>query len=104
ATRLQRREVVEDRVPALRIDPNGRFVEQQDIGVVQQACRQIQPPLHAPTERLDKITRAIREAHKIKRVTDGAIPSRTLEAIETGKESEVVERRQLVVEGEVLRH
>ena len=53
--------VVEDRVATLRIDADRRLVEQQDVGIVQQAGCEIQPALHAAAERLHAIASAVGE-------------------------------------------
>ena len=67
AAALQFFEVVENRVAALRIDADGRLVEQQDVGIVQKACGQIQAALHPAAERLHALARAIGEADQRQR-------------------------------------
>jgi hypothetical protein len=36
-----------DREPAHRVEPGGRLVEEEDLGLVDERRRQVQPPLHA---------------------------------------------------------
>ena len=67
AAALQLFEVVEDGVAALRVDADRRLVEQQDVGIVQQARGEIQPPLHPAAECLHPVARAIGEADQRQR-------------------------------------
>ena len=101
---FQRLEVVEDRVAALRIDADGRLVEQQDVGIVQQAGGQVQPPLHAAAEGLHAIVRAVGEADQVERGVDRLVERGARQAVERAEEAEVRARGQLVVEREILRH
>ena len=90
AAPLQRLEVVEDRVAALRIDADRRLVEQQDVGIVQQAGGEIEPPLHAAAERLDAIARAIGEADELERRRDRLVERGARQAVERAEEAQVV--------------
>ena len=49
--------------PRARIEPGGRFVEQQHRWTVQQALGQFQAALHAAGERLDAVFGAVGQAH-----------------------------------------
>jgi len=62
ATCLELLEVLENRVSALRIDADRRLVEEQDVWIVQQAGREIEPPFHAATVRFHFVANAISEA------------------------------------------
>ncbi len=98
----KRVEVVEDGVPALGVDADGRFVEQQDIGVVQQPGGQIETPLHPAAERLDAVASAFGEADDVQGRPDGAFELLACQTIQGTEKSQVVERRQLVIEREIL--
>ena len=97
AAPLEGLEVVEDRVAALRIDADGRLVEQQDIGVVENPGGEIEAPLHAAAEVLDAIADAIAEADEIDRRGDRGVERAAGQAEQRAEEPQVVARRQLVV-------
>jgi hypothetical protein len=44
-------------VPRLRVEPGGRLVEQQHLGLVDQRPRDREPALHAARERIDRESR-----------------------------------------------
>ena len=46
---------VPQEVAGLRVEPGGRLVEQQQLGVVDQGPGDGEPPLHAAGERLDRL-------------------------------------------------
>ena len=70
---LEALKILEDGVAALRVDADCRLVEQQDVGIVQQAGGEIQSPLHAAAERLDAIGGAIGETDQRQRRDDGLV-------------------------------
>src|SRR3989442_7719976 len=104
AAALERFKVVENRVAALRIDADRRLVRQQDVGIVQQPRREIQPALHAATEGLDAILDAVGELDQVHLGADRLVHRAAREIVECAEESEVVARRELVVQRKVLRN
>ena len=62
---MQRLDALEDLVARLRIDADGRLVEQQQFGIVQDRGGQIEPPLHAAGIAAGAIALAIGEADEI---------------------------------------
>jgi len=38
-----------DRVPTLRVNADGRLIEDEEVGSVEQAGADVEPSLHAPT-------------------------------------------------------
>ena len=50
---LEPEQPVPQHVPGLRVEPGGRLVEQQDLGLVDQRAGDGQPALHAAGQRLD---------------------------------------------------
>src|SRR5947209_14911921 len=98
AAPLEQLEVLEDRVTALRIDADRRLVEEEDVGVVEQARGKVESALHAAAVRLHPVARAIGEADQLQRRRHGALERGTTQAVEATEEGEVVARRQLVVE------
>ena len=58
----EREDAVEDRPPALRVDPHRRLVEVEHLGPVQQRDADVDAPLHAAAELLDAVLLAVDEA------------------------------------------
>ena len=46
---------VEDVIPGLRVDPDGRFVHDEELGFMHQGAPDVDPPLHPSGKRLDGI-------------------------------------------------
>ena len=66
AATAQRLEVVEDGVAALRIDADGRLVEDQDVGIVDQRGGDVEAPLHAAAEGLRLVAGAVGQADQLR--------------------------------------
>ena len=60
----ERLDGVEDRVPALRVDADGRLVEHQQRGIVQHAEADVQPALHATGERVGALVPPVGQADR----------------------------------------
>ncbi len=104
AALLQRLQIVEDGVAALRVDAHGRLVEQQDLRIVQQGGGQVEPPLHAAAERAHLILCAVAEAHQIERLCYRLLCRGAIQIVKGAEKSQVVVGGQFIVEGDVLRH
>ena len=96
ATALQLFEVVEDCIAALRIDADRRFVEQEDVRVVQQAGGQIEPALHPAAERLDAVASTIGKPDEREDGRHRGVECGTRHVVQGTEESKVVARRELV--------
>src|ERR1700676_4631103 len=103
AALLQRLEIVEDGIAALRIDADCRLIEQKNLRIVKQGGRQIQTPLHASAERFHFVAGAIRESDQIQDVVDCLLCLRTGERVKRRKKSQIVAGGKLVIERHVLR-
>ena len=104
ATLLEGFKVFEDSVTALRIDADGGLVEQQNLRIVQQRSRQVEPAFHPATEGPDLVPGAVGEAHQSQRIGDRAFRSGAVQIVKRGEKDKVVERRQLVIQCHVLRN
>ncbi len=58
----------------LRIEPGGRLVEEQDVGAVDQAARDLEASLHAAREGARQILAAIVEVDELQRLVDPRVP------------------------------
>ena len=70
AVGAERAHGLEDVVAALRIDADGRLVEDQQLGAVEQAGGEVEPPLHAARVVLDQIARALAQPDDVERPAD----------------------------------
>jgi len=104
AARFQLLEVVEDRIAALRIDADGRFVEEQDVGIVEKTRGEIQPPFHATAEGFHCVARAVGKPDEVQRRGNGIVERRAGQVVQRTKETEVGVCGELVVQREILRH
>ena len=104
AAALEQLHLVENRIAALWIDADGRLVEQEDVGIVQQAGGQVQPALHAAAERPDAIAPPLGQLHEIEGRADRTLQRRAGKAEKAAEKPEIGVRRQLVVERQLLRH
>ena len=73
ALRDELAQAVPDQVARLRIEPRGRLVEDQEIGVVDQRARERQAPLHAARERADRLLALAREAGELEQPRDARL-------------------------------
>ena len=62
SSRLELADVAPDRAARLRVEADGRLVEEQHARRVQQAARDLQAPLHAAGERVDEARAALPQA------------------------------------------
>jgi hypothetical protein len=72
AFRAQRLDAFEDRIPGLRVDANCWLVEQDELGVVDQRGREVQPALH--TSRIGEcaIVGPVLELHELQSRSDAS--------------------------------
>ena len=96
-------DVVENGVPALRINPHRGFVEEQQLRVMHQRRRQIEASFHAPGEGLYAIARAGRQAHDFQHLAAASLERIARESLHGAEEAEVFERGDFAVEREILR-
>ncbi len=95
---------LEDGVAALRVDADGGLVEDEQLGPVQQTGRHVGPPLHAARIGPDAVLPAVGQSDQLERVTDAALQFLAAQPVELSEEGQVLHRREVRVEGQVLRH
>ena len=93
--RAQRRQHLVDPLAALRIDADGRLVEQHHARPVQHAARDVEPPLHAARESLHRLVGAIGRGRSTRAPTSTRSASvRRRDAVERAEDLEVLARRE----------
>ena len=63
-------DALEDRVAALRVDADGRLVEDEQPRAVQQADADVEPPLHAARVGLGLVVGAVGQADHVEHLVD----------------------------------
>src|ERR1700686_5438732 len=89
-------------VSRLGIQPNGRLVEKNDSGRVQQASGDLQAPLHSARQLLYGIVAPVPEFKHIQQKRDSVVAKLPRHLIEHAVEIQVLVGSQLVVEARVL--
>src|SRR5690242_20150997 len=95
---------LQDRVPALRVDPDRGFVQDQQLRLVQQADADVETPLHPAGVLLDLVAGPVGQAGQVEHLVGAASRPRGRHAVEPGEEHEVLAARQVRVDGQVLGH
>src|SRR5690606_4463432 len=90
--------------PALRVEADGGFVEEEHARAVHEGARELEPTLHAAGERPHPATAYRLERGPCQRVLDGPSALLAWDVVEHGVDLQVLARREAVVEGGVLEH
>jgi len=85
-----------------RVEPRRRFIEQQQVGVVQQHPRQREPLLHSPRESVDRRIELMDEVGKLEDVADDGLAAGPVDAIRGGKKVQVLFDRQIFIDAEKI--
>ena len=99
---------LEEQVPQVaprhRIDPGRRLIEEDQPGLVQQGTGQGQPLLPPAGERVRRASPGAAQAHPIDQLLLAMPRTGRRQPVDARVEVEVLLRRQVLVEGELLRH
>ena len=93
----------EDRVAALRVDGDGRLVEEDQLGFVHDAARDVETAQQAPRELARAEATVVVEADERDRLVDEAAAARAVGDVQRAEIGYVLLDRQLVEHGDVLR-
>ena len=98
----EREDAVEDRPPALRVDPHRRLVEVEHLGLVQQRDADVDAPLHAAAELVDAVLLAVDEGDELQHLVDPLLERVPGQPVHPPPEHEVLAGAHVRVEGDVL--
>ena len=98
----QRADVLPDGVARLRVEPDGRLVEEEHLGVVQQPAGDLQPALHAAGEGAHERMAPVGQPDDVEHVLDALLADAARDVVEHGVELQVLIGREPVVERGVL--
>ena len=104
AQRAQLAEELAQLDPGARIEPGGRLVEQQHLGVVDERVGEAQPLLHAAREALDVGVALVAEVDEVEQVADHLAPPGGRDAVAAGEEVQVLPDPHVVVDTEGVGH
>ena len=99
---LQGADVAPDRAARLRVEADGRLVEEQHARRMQQPAGDLQPPLHAAGERQDRVVAAVGEADHLEHLIRPGRDGGRVDPIQLGVEPEVLRGGHLHVQRRVL--
>jgi hypothetical protein len=102
AVGTQRLDTLEDRVAGLRVHTHRRLIQQDELRLVNQGRRQVQPPLHTARVGERAIAGAIFELDELQGRPHASREHRTGQAVQAPEELEVLAAGQLVVHGQAL--
>ena len=101
---LEAVEPVPEEMPCLGVEPGGRLVEQQQVGLVDEPPGDDQASLHAPREWLDLVAGALRELDEVEQLP-GARPRLRVRQVEVAPvDEQVLLDRELHVQAVLLGH
>ncbi len=94
----------QDGVPALRVDTDGRLVEDQQAGPVEQAHADVEAALHPAGELLGPFLRPVREVDDREHLVDPTGELAAAQPVQPPEEREVLAGAEVRVDREVLGH
>ena len=97
-------EQIPHRTPALRVKSDGRLVEEQHLGRMDEAARDLQPPAHPARIGLHEIVGALGQAHHVDQVLRPLTPHAPAEIVEAAVDVDVLPSGEVEVGGQRLRN
>src|SRR5208282_497147 len=95
---------IEDRATALRVDADGRLIEDQELRPMQNSAREIQASLHPARIGADDVVGARREPDRIQSAFDRIVHRGAAEIVHSAPEVEIFARGEIEVESDRLWH
>ena len=89
---------------SLGVDAHRGFVEQNQLGIVDEPQRQVEAALHAPGEVLGRLLGAVFEAYLYEQFVHPAAQGAATHSVDAAPERQVLPGRQFLVDGHFLRH
>ena len=93
---------IKNRIPGLRIDADGWFVQKKNFRTVHQSRGQIQTPLHPPGISRDRFPRTVGQAHPLKDFLNALFQLRPRDIIQPAPEKQVLTGCELLVKRHFL--
>ncbi len=100
----RRADVMPDALARLRVEPDRRFIQEQDARIVHQSPGDLHPPFHAGGQRPHQPVAPVRQFHERQQVRDPPAAERTRNAVHQAVEIQVLIHRQPIVETGFLKH
>ena len=99
----QRLHRLEDRVARLRVDPDGRFVQHEELRLVEQSDADVEPAFHTAGVLLGAVLAAVGEADDVEHLVDALVRHSSGHAVQRSEEPQVLLAGQVRVDRQVLR-
>src|SRR5215470_4790756 len=97
-------DLLKDVIPRLRINADGRFIEEKKSRLVDQTGGEIESAFHAARESAGAIIGPLDQSHRTQQLLDALSQNRCGQAIQFAEERQVLARTELRVDGYLLRH
>src|SRR5207249_4846639 len=104
AARAEAADFLKDVMARLRIDPDGRLIQKQETRRMHEAGAEVEAALHAAGEGSGPLIGAVGQTDGAQNLVDRGAEPWLLDAIELAEKAQVLASRQLVVNGQLLRH
>ena len=95
-------QIAPDALARLGVEADGRLVEQQDLGIMDQRAGDLEPALHARGQRAHRLRRPVGELDEVQHLLDAVAPQLARHAEDEAMQLEVLAHRQAVVEARLL--
>ena len=100
---LELHHAIEDVAAGLRIDADGGFVHVDDLRFVQQGHADVDAPLHPARILLDAVLGPVGQADDLQHFVHAGFERRAAQPVHLAPEGQVLARRQVFVQGDLLR-
>ena len=94
----------EDGVAALRIDADRGLVEHEQPRAVEESDADVETALHPPGELARPVVGTLGQRDQLQHLADTRLQHPPRQALEAAEEAQVLARREIRVDGQVLRH
>src|SRR5690625_1403456 len=101
---LQRVQVVPDARPGLGVETDGRFVQEQDAGVMDEGAGDLEPSFHSTGQLSDQAALPVRQLDDLQQLTDTAPAFRAWHAVHLSVELQVLVYSQAIIQAGLLEH
>ena len=95
---------IQDAAAGLGVNAHGRLVHVNDLGLVQQRHADVDAPLHAAGVFAHPVFGALGQADQLEHLVYPLVQGRAAQAVHLAPEGQVFARREVFVQGDILRH
>ncbi len=90
-------------IAGLGINAHGRFIHDNQLGLVGDGTGDVQPPFHTSREAFGEPLLVVGKSHELQSFKGIFVKLLSLDTVESGKEADIFVGREIVVYGNILR-